>query len=252
MLYQGTILMSILNWAGLVINGLVAFMLPMILALKAIELRTRSPHRVTLTVQAQPSVLHREENAHFQPSNPSHHHHTSSPNGKHTDGHSSVSVGVHDVHHADVNADVEMRRLPASIQPSTLHAPASPTHSDKHAHTHADAQEEDSMHLSWSDRSLLISLSTSNHLDRPLHSLMGLHSVENSERTIATVSSADTLDILHHGTVRRLKTNTIVQPLPEYLEAYRREIVIFMIASFAVIILTTIMEDAINGILIPE
>eukprot|EP01031_Cornospumella_fuschlensis_P042161 gene42161-51485_t len=195
-------------------------MLPMILALKAIELRTRSPHTVTVTVQAQPSVLHSEETA-------------DSPTAKRN--------SVRDAQHADVNADVEMRNLPASIQHNTLRG-SSPTPSD--------AQDE-SLYVSGSERSSLrFSRSNSHHQDGP-QSLMEMHGAEDSERTVATASSADTLD-MHHGSVRRLKSNAVVQPLPEFLEAYRREIVVFMIASFAVIILTTIMEDAITGILMPE
>ena len=51
MLYQGTLLMSMLNWTGLVINGLVAFILPMILALKSTEQRQKRAKGVELTVQ---------------------------------------------------------------------------------------------------------------------------------------------------------------------------------------------------------
>jgi len=37
MLYQGTVLMTVLNWTGLLVNGMVAFILPLILALHASE-----------------------------------------------------------------------------------------------------------------------------------------------------------------------------------------------------------------------
>lgn len=36
-LYQGSLLMTVLNWTGLVVNGCVSFLLPMILVLKSIE-----------------------------------------------------------------------------------------------------------------------------------------------------------------------------------------------------------------------
>jgi hypothetical protein len=36
-MYQGKVLINVLNWAGLVINGLVAFILPLILIFKVIE-----------------------------------------------------------------------------------------------------------------------------------------------------------------------------------------------------------------------
>jgi len=38
-LYQGTTLMSVVNWTGLVINGFVAFLLPMYLVIKSMEKR---------------------------------------------------------------------------------------------------------------------------------------------------------------------------------------------------------------------
>ncbi|KAJ1397156.1 hypothetical protein B484DRAFT_438699, partial [Ochromonadaceae sp. CCMP2298] len=36
-LYQGPLLIILLNWTGLVVNGLVAFLLPMLLVLKAMQ-----------------------------------------------------------------------------------------------------------------------------------------------------------------------------------------------------------------------
>lgn len=38
-LYQGSMLMSVLNWTGLVVNGFVAFLLPMYLVIKSMERR---------------------------------------------------------------------------------------------------------------------------------------------------------------------------------------------------------------------
>lgn len=38
-LYQGTVLMSMMNWTGLVVNGFVAFLLPLVLALETLSLR---------------------------------------------------------------------------------------------------------------------------------------------------------------------------------------------------------------------
>ncbi len=43
--------MSMLNWTGLVVNGLVAFILPMILALKSTEVKTRRAQGVEMIVQ---------------------------------------------------------------------------------------------------------------------------------------------------------------------------------------------------------
>lgn len=38
-LYQGTLLLSVVNWTGLVVNGFVAFLLPMYLVLRSLALR---------------------------------------------------------------------------------------------------------------------------------------------------------------------------------------------------------------------
>ena len=37
MIYQGTALITVLNWTGLVVNGVVAFVLPLILVLYALH-----------------------------------------------------------------------------------------------------------------------------------------------------------------------------------------------------------------------
>ena len=51
-LYQGSLLMTVLNWTGLVVNGCVSFLLPMILVLKSIDQqqqrgRRREEHGLT-------------------------------------------------------------------------------------------------------------------------------------------------------------------------------------------------------------
>ena len=37
MMYQGTALITVLNWTGLVVNGVVAFVLPLVLVLYALH-----------------------------------------------------------------------------------------------------------------------------------------------------------------------------------------------------------------------
>ena len=49
--------MSMLNWTGLVVNGLVACLLPMVLALKTTELRNRRAKSVELVVHAEPNTI---------------------------------------------------------------------------------------------------------------------------------------------------------------------------------------------------
>jgi amino acid permease len=50
MLYQGTMLMTVLNWTGLLVNGMVAFILPLILALYASRRITANYHAVASDV----------------------------------------------------------------------------------------------------------------------------------------------------------------------------------------------------------
>lgn len=198
MLYQGTLLMAILNWAGLIINGLVAFMLPMILALKAIELKARVPHDVFLSVAPQAPVSTFSETSPFL-----------SPSGGSLKDNESV--------------DVEGRGLPASIS---------------------------QRHVNGVNRgpsgSAKSSIEEGGASDRSVHTDL-LSNQSYSDKTVSRHGS----DKHYDGTVRRLKANTIVEPLPDFLEGYRRELVVFMISSFAVIILTTIVEDAISGVLQP-
>jgi len=204
MLYQGTLLMAILNWAGLIINGLVAFMLPMILALKAIELKARLPHDIFLSVQAQAPVASVPQTSTFL----------------------STADQPNEV------VDVEGRHLPASV-------------SSKHGNGKGiDVTNESSLRTVPQDETWS-SASDSGRYGRRSEDLMSSHS--HSDKLISRHGAYKHTD----GTVRRLKANTIVEPLPEFLEAYRRELVVFMISSFAVIILTTIVEDIISGVLQP-
>eukprot|EP01042_Synura_sphagnicola_P009524 gene9524-12215_t len=67
MLYQGSLLMSVLNWTGLIVNGLVAFLLPMILALKSTELRShrRRARSVHVLLNSKPEVMITRETHRF-------------------------------------------------------------------------------------------------------------------------------------------------------------------------------------------
>jgi len=66
MLYQGTMLMTVLNWTGLLVNGMVAFILPLVLALYAsrritanyvhIELATTSSTTTTAAMEREKSA----------------------------------------------------------------------------------------------------------------------------------------------------------------------------------------------------
>lgn len=67
MLYQGSLLMSVLNWTGLIVNGLVAFLLPMVLALKSTELRShrRRARGVHVLLNSKPEVMITRETRRF-------------------------------------------------------------------------------------------------------------------------------------------------------------------------------------------
>lgn len=67
MLYQGSLLMSVLNWTGLIVNGLVAFLLPMILALKSTELLShrRRARGVDIFLHSKPDIMITRESHRF-------------------------------------------------------------------------------------------------------------------------------------------------------------------------------------------
>jgi amino acid permease len=223
MLYQGTILMSILNWAGLVVNGLVAFLLPMVLALKALELQARLPREAHITVPPQASVSSSLPTTPFVS--------LTSPMGTETELGQELDLAL------SVSHTTKRVASPGTMQGSA---------SSKSRYSVEDGSQR--YYPGGSELCLQVPG------DRGFTELMASSlSLSPSGQTSASLrsSSTDGMDILL-GTLKRLKVNTVVQPLPEALEGYRREIVVFMIASFTVIILTTIVEDAINGILLPE
>lgn len=207
MLYQGTMLMSILNWAGLVINGLVAFLFPMILALKAIELKARNPHDIQLTVTAQAPVTTSLQE---------------SPTFGTPSAFSSTSITTD-----DFQGDVELINMPASVSTRLMEAQAA---SRAAGHVKKDDDDRHPPALTLKNP----------HVDL----MSSFSSASSSQHTSTHLDSV-------HGTVRKLRANTVVEPLPTFLDGFRREIIVFMIASFTVIILTTIIEDAISGVLLP-
>lgn len=67
MLYQGSLLMSVLNWTGLIVNGFVAFLLPMVLALKSTELRShrRRARGINMLMHDKPDIMITRETHRF-------------------------------------------------------------------------------------------------------------------------------------------------------------------------------------------
>ena len=50
LLYQGTLLMTVLNFTGLFVNGLVCFVLPLLLVLKAMECSSSSHQQLYINI----------------------------------------------------------------------------------------------------------------------------------------------------------------------------------------------------------
>lgn len=174
--------MSMLNWTGLVVNGLVAFLLPMILALKTLGLRSERTKEMEMIVHSDPETV-------------------------------SETVGLT----AD-NASSETDRLLSS---------------------------ENGI-LSRESRSTKTN-SSLNHTGL----IKDRDSEMNDEESLETAAfNTDGEYHLHLNESRMLSTSSI-QPLPYWLEDYRREIILFMIFTFATIIILTIVEDAIEGIAPP-
>lgn len=272
MLYQGSVLMSVLNWTGLIVNGLVAFLLPMILALKSTELRSqnRRAQGVTLLIDAQPEILITRETPrrlvalsfdetsyrYGSQSEPSielmtgmrsrTHSHSSDPTGGNrrvTNGDISVSPFK--------KTGSQNEEADGYTSLSTLH-PQSSQFSDKSTH---DSSKSNGHSSNGNGQSHSRQIAEAEEGERD-EETMSLNQFTNRGRSLSTASEGGTtmLDQDRQELLRsrlqetRVVSNTTVQPLPVEFEVYRREIVLFMIMSFAMIILMTIMEDALQGI----
>lgn len=189
-LYQGTLLLSMLNWTGLVVNGLVAFLLPMVLALKTTELRNHRAKSVEMTIEATPST-------------------------------EMIELGN----------DLESSEKEGLLQSERVSDP-------------------DSILIQDID---VIESQKSETIPLPSKLLESNSKDELKESSFIDQDSDLPVDDreyggYHHYLRKRLLSSTTVQPLPIWLEYYRREIVLFMMFTFGSIIALTILEDAIEGI----
>jgi hypothetical protein len=189
-LYQGTLLMSMLNWTGLVVNGLVAFLLPMVLALKTLQLRNQRARSVELTIhppeQKTTIMIHKEYDQ----------------NGKGIIT-EKVTSNETDLH--------ETERLLSS----------------------SNTTDSEMIDNSEQDNGIVVSMTADST------------TVVADPENQVTIPSPSPNNLLQS---KLLTTTDTVEPLPSWLEVYRREIILFMIVSFAAIISLTILNDAIEGI----
>lgn len=227
MLYQGSLLMSMLNWTGLVVNGLVAFLLPMVLALKSTELRTRRAQGVEMIIHAKPGVaLVRGQSSLNQPRR----------------------------HTQEAMKDMEegeslMGSVPASSAATSNNSIATAV-SNGNGNTASSKVDKVRKRLFDEDTA---SRGDANAAVPPTDEETNRDSSNTSNASSAPASvkrsaSGGFRQIMS----QRTSYSDTVQPLPTYLELYRREIVLFMMLSFATMIVITIMEDMINGIALPD
>jgi hypothetical protein len=191
-LYQGTLLMSMLNWTGLVVNGLVAFLLPMILALKTLQLRNQRARSVEITIHP--------------------------PEQK-------TSIMIHKEYDQTGKGIITEQVLPEETEqniPETERLLSPPVSANVGA---MDGREQ--------DNGIVVSMTTD--LDGAI--------VTDPENQIP-VPSPSPNNLLQNKLL--IATDT-VEPLPSWLEVYRREITLFMIISFAAIISLTVLNDALEG-----
>lgn len=158
MLYQGTALANLLNWTGLVVNGLVCFLLPMILILKTIALTSQRKNKVFHSTATAPTV-----------------------------------------YEALVSDDAENAETNSLIVAKNGNIVANQSIPSYQSVELTDDKEKD-------------------------------------EEMMFAPSKEDLDDMI-----------SSVQPLPIWLEPFRKVIVLFMFTAFCVIIATTIVNTAVNG-----
>lgn len=190
MIYQGAALTTVLNWTGLVVNGLVAFLLPMLLVLKSLEIR-----RVLQEKKLQ-----------------------------------AIAAAGGDVAHAMEMIELESSPLDGTTTTATTTAAATTNiittcSYDSIGTSNTTTSTAGHLHL--------------HHDHRPVSSLQ--RSSDSFYTKVDTSmdggSGMDVYDSI-----------SSIEPLPAWLEPYRRSIVIFMMVCFATIIGSTIIIDAVQGL----
>lgn len=214
-IYQGTMLMSMLNWTGLVVNGLVAFILPMILALKSTEVRTRRAQGIEMIVQPYNEV---------------------------------PTISTH--HQTDVDPIINSILTPSNVSSSSSVSQNKHLQQQEFATGREDNVGSDEYNISYHHGDI----DHGDHNGNGSHSFgTRSRSKSGSEDFSHQPGHLSRVEAGRSHLIRtRIWFNDTVHPLPRSLEIYRREIVLFMILSFTTIIIITIMEDLIAGIEPPQ
>jgi hypothetical protein len=204
-LYQGTLLMSMLNWTGLVVNGCVAFLLPMVLALKTTEIRKKRARSVEMVISAEPNVVPAAVQQQLSPVN-------------------------HNQHHI----------LDENEEKSSL------LHTETQTRNRSNSKTERKRRIQYFELGNDEPKGRANS-NGPSSENGAVNAEEGVPNPILRSDNLEEGGYRHYLHTRFI-SNTTVQPLPYWLEYYRREIVIFMIFAFTTIIGLTILDDAIEGI----
>lgn len=211
--------MSLLNWTGLVVNGFVAFLLPMVLALKATELKAQrrnvrsvhmfvdpAQHVTALASSTSPSHLELVEKQQLQ-------------QPKHTE---------------------PLRKIESMQQQEskTSNKAMIEEELDEQSHGKYDHQD-DSVDNGWLAEMRLDHETNNYNNDVEQQSSSSINEERRENRSqLLSARLRET----------RVMSSDTVEPLPAELDVYRREIVLFMMMSFACIIFITMLEDALEGI----
>jgi hypothetical protein len=259
MLYQGTLLMSVLNWTGLVVNGLVAFLLPMVLALKSTEIKSRRSRSVQVNIHTQVHMS-KETVGVFSRSSSSAE--ESSPLEDHY-GNNNHNESQQQIIELTTHATIGSKDYNAANRRKNSSGKDDEDEQEQQARIHRilgygslGANQKENSQLTeteLSTRRQRIIQDDEEKAEQPRQV-----SIQDNEQSMSAavipanqlIQNRDCFSKLVQSRLHRTRvmSSSTVQPLPIELEVYRREIVLFMIMSFATIIIMTIMEDALEGI----
>eukprot|EP01038_Epipyxis_sp_PR26KG_P009537 gene9537-12845_t len=244
MLYQGSILLIVLNWTGLVVNGLVAFILPMFLALKTIELREEKKRK-------QKTNLINKSNSN-----------------------QLNDVGLmtnNSINNSNASVDIVKSGTVLSYDSLTVHAPNpieidrnNDNNNNNNNRTSIDNNDiiitkkddtEHSNNVSYISKQVLLFdvAPFSENDDNNSTDSIDINNSDNSsiisdDNALHLMNNSHLIDN-HNNTNSTRRNKHIVKPLPIWLEKYRKAIIISIITFFAVIIIITIITNVLLGII---
>lgn len=238
MLYQGSLLLSVLSWAGLIINGIVAFILPLVLALRAASLREeRNKAMAELTVNIPATIIPTIPTISTPKEEP-----IPEEEGKEVSPLMSYQQGL---------------SLLNNMGSNSLYISASPTPNEAEGKGEGGRKEGGhSPVIILSPTGGVNTTSNNNACCSPLYGVISPLDQQQSNTPAAlcleeetssqsfSCSSAPTEEEIDFSHPLHITTASEVNPLPAWLNPYRSHLIKFIIVAYVAIIVGTMIEDA--------